>query len=976
MRKNIAKQVLAILAAMLILTSAVSAAVVGQDPIGKDKKEKKAEVDPDNFIVQYKDKKNHDLVKRPDGKTLEEAMKEYQKNPRVKYVEFNEILHIMNTPNDPGLSSLWAMNNTGQTGGTPGIDIGALRAWDLTTGSSNVVVAVIDTGVDYNHPDLAANIWTNPGEIAGNGIDDDGNGFVDDVHGIDTYNNDADPMDDHNHGTHVSGTICAEGNNGIGVVGVNWYCKIMAVKFLGAGGSGTTDGAIKAIRYAKLMGAKIMSNSWGGGGYSQALADEINDAIVNYGVIFVAAAGNSGSNNDVTPAYPANYPGVIAVAAIDHNGNLAPWSSYGVNKVRLAASGVNIYSTVRNGGYATYSGTSMATPHVAGAVALIWSLYSAATREQVEARLLGGIMPLASLAGKVKTGGIVYLPNSLETDIIAPSAITDLGTSDVTSESIRVKWTAPGDDGVIGSASSYDLRYSLAPITEANWANAVQATEEPAPQPVGSEEAFVVTGLEPGTTYYFAIKSRDNVGNPSEISNVVSATTIVQFIVFSDDMENGINGWTHSGISDSWILGTPIWVVPHSGTNAWSSGYSNGMNARLVSRSFSLGNIINSRLSVWHNYNTEDRWDGSIDIISINNGPWTQITPIDGYPGVLYSYNPLGAVPAFTGNSGGWKKIVYDLSAYDGETDVRFSSAFATDGSIIYYGRVIDNVDVYGTQTETPPNQPPTADNLNVIVEEDNSIDVILTGSDPDNSILTHEIVSSPPTGTITPDPAFTYNGKITYMPCPNCNGLVSFSHRVFDGLSYSEPGIAQITINPVNDRPVANSQSITLNEDTTVIFVPTGADIEQNPLTFSIAVNPINGVMTLGSSGWIYTPNLDFNGIDTIQYVANDSELTSEPAIVTFTVNPMPEKCWDGANRYLVNNKDQARKFAKCASGIYEYPVMVTEKGGTKYTAYRYADINNTENWSIELIKSANRPVKAVLVNGRPFPTNQTYFR
>ena len=309
---------------------------------------------------------------RIEGLTVEEAIARYGTHPKVEYIEPNYIFEMDEIPNDPRFSELWGMLNTGQTGGTAGADIMATNAWDVFTGSSQVVVGVIDTGVDYLHPDLAANIYSNPGEIPGNGIDDDNNGFVDDTRGWDFINGDNDPMDDNGHGSHVSGTIGGRGNNGIGVAGVNWNVRIMPLKFLSAGGSGSSADAVSCIEYATMMGAKLTSNSWGGGGFSQALYDAIQDA-QTAGSLFIAAAGNSSSNTDVSPHYPSSYDldNIIAVAATDHNDNLASFSSYGATTVDIAAPGVDILSSVPGNAYALLSGTSMATPHVAGAGALL-----------------------------------------------------------------------------------------------------------------------------------------------------------------------------------------------------------------------------------------------------------------------------------------------------------------------------------------------------------------------------------------------------------------------------------------------------------------------------------------------------------------------------------------------------------------------------------------------------------------------------
>ncbi|MGD9045898.1 MAG: S8 family serine peptidase, partial [Desulfobacterales bacterium] len=286
-------------------------------------------------------------VRLPEGVDVEEALELYLEDPDVEHAEPNYIVRAaIAPPDDTHFNRLWSLHNTGQnvngTSGTNDADIDMLEAWDVTTGSSDVVVAVIDSGVDVNHPDLAANIWTNPGEIAGNGDDDDGNGYVDDVNGWDFYIDDNDPRDANGHGTHVAGTIAAVGDNTAGIAGVSWSAKIMVLRFLDAWGSGSTANAIAAIEYANDMGADVINNSWGGGLPSQALRDAIavSDAVV------VCAAGNTANNNDSSPFYPASYSSanIIAVAASDQNDTLAYFSNYGANSVDVAAPGTNIYS--------------------------------------------------------------------------------------------------------------------------------------------------------------------------------------------------------------------------------------------------------------------------------------------------------------------------------------------------------------------------------------------------------------------------------------------------------------------------------------------------------------------------------------------------------------------------------------------------------------------------------------------------------
>ena len=329
-------------------------------------------------------------------------------------IEPDRALSTLAIPNDASFGTLWGLNNSGQSPGVSNSDINAPEAWETTTGSRSVVVAVIDSGVDYTHPDLAANVWKNPREVAGDGIDNDANGFVDDVRGWDFANGDADPMDDDGHGTHVSGTIGAVGNNAIGVTGVNWQVSIMGLKFLDAEGNGYTSNAVAAVTYATRMrrdfGVNVVAinASWGGETRSSALADAIA-AAGRAGILFVTAAGNESSNNDRTPSYPANLSddSVIAVAATNRSNRLAAFSNYGSTTVDLAAPGVGILSTVPGGGYASFSGTSMATPYVTGTVALMAAANPRATAADIRSALLSTVKPVAALSGKVATGGLL-----------------------------------------------------------------------------------------------------------------------------------------------------------------------------------------------------------------------------------------------------------------------------------------------------------------------------------------------------------------------------------------------------------------------------------------------------------------------------------------------------------------------------------------------------------------------------------------
>lgn len=328
-------------------------------------------------------------------------------------------------PNDPKFAQQWGDAVTN-----------AAAAWSVSTGTGNTVVAVIDTGVDTTHPDLAPNLWRNPGEVPANGRDDDGDGFVDDVYGVNFQTNTGVVADDAGHGTHVAGIAGAAGGNGLGVAGVLWHTRLMPLKFMGAGGGLTSD-AVRAVDYAVTHGAKVINASWGGGSADAALDAAFARARAA-GVVVVTAAGNEGRNTDATPFYPANavtrLDNVVSVAATTSRDALAPFSNYGAATVTLAAPGEGVLSTLRGGGYGTMSGTSMAAPFVAGAVGLLWDAHPTWSYQQVLAKLRQSVDTLPALAGKTATGGRLNLAKLL--DAQAPPPTVDRTGPRVTSAAV------------------------------------------------------------------------------------------------------------------------------------------------------------------------------------------------------------------------------------------------------------------------------------------------------------------------------------------------------------------------------------------------------------------------------------------------------------------------------------------------------------------------------------------------------------
>jgi thermitase len=449
-------------------------------------------------------------VHLPKGLSVEQAVRRYESSGAVAYAEPDYLVEPADLPpvipNDPGFGYLYGLDNHGQTAGTADADIDAPEAWATTTGKAATLVAVIDTGVDITHPDLSENIWSNPGEIAGNGIDDDNNGYVDDVHGWDFFSNDNSVFDnaaDDAHGTHVAGTVAASGDNGIGVTGVAWRASLMPLKFIDGERGGPVSGAIEALDYAVANGATISNNSWGAGAsYSQALHDAIKSA-QRSGHLFVAAAGNGGGDGvgddiDLAPVYPASYPeeNVVTVAATNHNDRLAAFSNYGDTDVDLAAPGVKIVSTTPTGTYSSMSGTSMAAPHVTGAAALLLSIDPTLTAAQLKDRLITSADAKSGLESKTVAGGrlnvrsaVTEEPVRTEVALTATRAAISLGRkvgfsgtlkaegSPVAGEKLALQrrlvgrraWRKAGTDPVVTTADGSFTFSGLHPLRNADY---------------------------------------------------------------------------------------------------------------------------------------------------------------------------------------------------------------------------------------------------------------------------------------------------------------------------------------------------------------------------------------------------------------------------------------------------------------------------------------------------------------------------
>jgi RHS repeat-associated protein len=342
------------------------------------------------------------------GQDPEQAAAELSRDPSVEFAEPNYLVtRDQSAPNDPRFKDQWALKNTGQSGGNPGSDVNVTTAWHETTGSSSTVIAVLDGGIDFSHPDLANSRWVNKAEVAGNNIDDDGDGYTDDVYGWNWVYGTNDVGDEQGHGTSVAGVIAAEGGNGVGVTGIMWRASLMSLKVLDSTGTGDTASAVEAMDYAVAHGASVINCSWGTDAESLALKDAIKRA-GNHGVVVVASAGNSSRDLDAQGYYPASYdlPNLISVAATDGFDNLAQFSDWGAKRVALAAPGTDILTTQEGGDYHYVSGTSVSVPLVTGIAGLIKTVSPGISAQAVRTAILGGVRQVPALAGKVSSGGV------------------------------------------------------------------------------------------------------------------------------------------------------------------------------------------------------------------------------------------------------------------------------------------------------------------------------------------------------------------------------------------------------------------------------------------------------------------------------------------------------------------------------------------------------------------------------------------
>ncbi len=516
------------------------------------------------------------VVELPAGADLQAAVRTLYRLPGVRYVEPDATISVdAFYTNDPMLGSLWGLNNGND------IDVDAPEAWEVDPGSPGTIVAVVDSGLDRAHPDLNGRVWVNRGEIANNGRDDDGNGYVDDVNGWNFLNRNNDLRDLDGHGTHVAGTIAATASNSLGVVGVAPGVLIMPLKFIGSNGEGSITDAVSAIYYAVNNGARVINASWGSPDDSKALDDAIAFANTN-GVVFVTAAGNESANNDVVASYPPSIrlPNVLSVAAVDRDGNLADFSNYGPGTVDIAAPGVDILSTIPGGGYASKSGTSMATPHVSAVVALVADRNPRFTAAQLVERVRVSAKPDAQLTGKTITGGIVSAYRALTygtTTSKAPTTntpppasykVADLHAVILASDEFYAVHGGTSE-GFLDGLYRAVLGRPVDPYGLAGWTDLLQQ---------GGTRDQVVAGILSSTEAYRTTVARwfvENLGRPAwALESLKNDPTVVQW---GDQLAGGVR----EDVILGYVLGSEEFYVRNGGT---PEGLVDGLYRSLLGR--------------------------------------------------------------------------------------------------------------------------------------------------------------------------------------------------------------------------------------------------------------------------------------------------------------------------------------------------------------------------------------------------------
>ena len=890
------------------------------------------------------------LVKLPPGLSVEKAIARFSRLPGVDYVEPNYVLHIAEISHTE-IVDQWGLTK-----------IRTEQAWgELGPSEKNkVLLATVDTGIKKENPELISNIWTDPNEIAGNGIDDDGNGYIDDTWGWDFVNNDNNPTDDQMHGTAVTSVMVAA-QDGTGMVGICPWCRVMAVKVLDSSGSGYLDVVANGITYAAQNGARVINLSLAGSAGSQTLQNAVNYAW-NQGSVVVAAAGNDGQQITM---YPAGYANAIAVASTGSADKHSCFSNYNPGFISVSAPGEAIYVVDINSanGYNYYYGTSLSTPHVSGLAGLILGKNPNLTNIQVRSLIENSSIDLGSPGVDAAFGyGRVDAYRAIlgDTSVITPpdSLSSTSGTATGYAHARKLVRDNSGTLHLIwhtADSSGYRIRYATSSDNGNTWGlqpdvfNSPYETYHPALATDGNYLYAAIPSRAGASTPYRILFTRKPVSGGSWSSPVVLMGGTYN-AVRPDIYVDPTNGRLHliaSSLDDSPDLyyrasndqgvnwGNLSQFNPSGSTTyntRYATVYANGDNVYIATRTVeNLWILTYYYLYTARSTNGGATWIDKTQIssyLAVATGEYG--ISLAGVGNRLYMGYEVGGNIYFRRNDGaGWGNLngpyvqletgdadnVYKWPTITQANDGQAWMVFELNGQLYmrhydgstwapkefkgwgYYANLKrgtggDRVEWVSTICNGSPfdltygslslgsNSPPQANGETVSTNEDTPLNITLTGSDPDGDPLTYQVVASPSNGLLSGSAP-----NLTYTPNLNYNGPDSFSFKANDGQADSNIAIVTITVNPVNDPPVANAQTVTTAEDTPESITLTANDADGDSLTYAVVINPTHGTLSGTAPNLTYTPNLKYNGPDSFTFKANDGLVDSNVATVLITV-------------------------------------------------------------------------------------------
>jgi PKD repeat protein len=884
------------------------------------------------------------VLRLPPGLSVERAMQIFSNLPEVEFAEPNYILQVLAFPRAE-IGDQW-----------PLVTIQAQAAWAAMPVTSTVPLGIVDTGIDRNHTDLAPNIWQNQLEVDGQpGIDDDGNGYIDDTWGWDFVNNDNDPFDDNMHGTAVS-SVAAGARDGAGVAGVCPWCTLIAVKVMGADGSGYLDTVATGITYATDLGAKVINLSLGGIFGSQTLENAVNYAW-NKGSLVVAAAGNDGADARL---YPAAYTNAMAIASTNKEDYRSCLSNYGAGYISVAAPGESILCATPNQEYGTYSGTSLSTPHVSGLGGLLFSQDSARTNTQVKSLIETTVNDLGPEGADAYFGsGRINALRAVTGDTSSTTPPAGLFSDDLTASGYaHARKLARDSQGILHlvwhgwDGGQYRVLYATSGDGGASWSSpeVVFASSAETYHPalaIGGGNVYVALPSKHGSSRYRVFvtsKALTDDGWPAatplmggaydavrpdlyydpnyaptgKLHLVASSFDNAPFVYYTSSVDGGASWSTarqmnvgyQSRYADVHASGGNVYVAGRTveftlfgllpvfrvfsirsldGGDSWADLTELAQHQGLLSGEYGASLAgVEDRLYLAYEHNGAiyfRRSEGGVGwsaATNVGSGAWPSVTQATGGQAwVMWASGGTLSLRHYTGS-------VWDAAEAVGGGNYPNLKLGTAGGLVEWTATHCSGAPfrlIYDLLSLGPNNQPAAVDD-SATTSEDTSvtIDVLANDTDVDEDTLTVLSVTEPITGSAT----INLDETITYTPDANFSGTDSFTYTISDGNGGTDAATVTIAVNPVNDPPVANDQSVTTPEDTPLDMTLTGSDADGDALTYSVVTGPGHGSLSGTAPDLTYTPDANFNGPDGFTFKVDDGTVDSDPATVSIRVTPV----------------------------------------------------------------------------------------